>query len=717
LVKLTPRRRNILIVVIALLLVFGYVAWDISRGLPSLEQLEQPHPEIATRIVSTDGEPIDQFYIKNRTTVHLRNIPPFMLKALIATEDRNFYKHWGVDVTGILRAFTTDIFTLQKRQGASTITQQLARNLYLNQEKTAIRKLREAVTAVQIERTHTKEEILEMYFNVTYFGRGAYGVQAASQAYFGKDVNKLTPAQAAYLIGILKGPENYDPDDDYDRAVNRRNTVIENMVNAGAITEAESAKVKKQPLKTKEYTGYQGIAPHFAEMVRQQLSKMPEMQGYDLYRDGLTIYTTMNAAMQRAANRAVAEHVEEYQKTVVDKRFNWKTHQALLDSSVAKAIRQLPEYREAPSDADRLAIAVRLKADKTFIDSVKTEETRMQAGFVCIDQATGQILAMVGASNYKQVRYGLNHVTQIIRQPGSSFKPIVYASAFEHGASPESMVSNEPISVKMGGQVWRPHNFEGEAEGGFTTVRYAIEQSLNLAAVHTIEELTSVSDVVKLAHKLGIQSNVPPYPSIALGTADVSPLELTSAYSTFANDGTRATPYAIVRVEDRSGKIIYQRKPEYDNVLEPRVAREVTSALQDVVDNGTGKRVRNYFHYPAAGKTGTTQNYADAWFVGYTPHYTAGVWVGFDDKRMTFSGADGQGGRAAAPIWGRFMKYAYDAVKPPIEYFNTAGIGTTNGSTPSATDSNAAIIDSSRRMLSIRRVDSANVRQPTTDEY
>jgi penicillin-binding protein 1A len=711
-VKISKRRRTVLIVLAAFVAIVAYLWWDISRGLPSLEQLEQPHPEIATRIVSTDGEPIDQFYVKNRTTVHLRNIPPFMLKALIATEDRNFYKHWGVDVTGIIRAFTTDLFTLRARQGASTITQQLARNLYLNQEKTAIRKLREAVTAVQIERTHTKDEILEMYFNVTYFGRGAYGVQAASQAYFGKDVNKLTPAQAAYLIGILKGPENYDPDDDYDRAVNRRNTVIDNMVNAGAISEAEAERVKKLPLKTKEYTGYQGIAPHFAEMVRQQLSKMPEMQGYDLYRDGLTIYTTMNAAMQRAANRAVQEHVDDYQKNIVDKGFNWKAHQALLDSAVVKAVRQLPEYLEASSDNDRAAIYNKLKNDKDFVDSVKTEETRMQASLVCIDQATGQILAMVGASNYKESRYGLNHATQIIRQPGSSFKPIVYASVFEHGATPETMVSNEPISVKMGGQVWHPRNFGGEEEGGTVTIRHAIEQSLNLAAVHAIEDLTSVSDVVKLAHKLGIQSNIPPYPSIALGTAEVSPLELTSAYSAFANDGVRATPYAIIRVEDRSGKIVYQRKPEYDNVLSPTVAREVTSALQGVIDNGTAKRIRNYFHYPAAGKTGTTQNYADAWFIGYTPHYTAGVWVGFDDKRMTFNGANGQGGRAAAPIWGKFMKYAYDAVKPPIEYFNLGGVPAAAATT--STDSTAAV-DSTTRLPTIRRTDSTRLRRPNVE--
>jgi penicillin-binding protein 1A len=665
---LTQRRRNILIILGAALVLLIFLFWDISRGLPSLEQLETPHPEVATRIISTDGEPIDQFFVKNRTNIHLRNVPPFLIRALIATEDRNFYNHWGIDLWGNARAIITDIFSLRARQGASTLTQQLARNLYLNQQKTAIRKLREAVTAVQIERMHTKNEILEMYLNVTYFGRGTYGIQAASQAYFGRDVNKLTPAQAAYLVGILKGPENYDPDDDYDHAVNRRNTVIDNTVNAGFIDQADAEKIKKDPLKVKPYQGYQGIAPNFAEMVRQQVSKMPELQGYDVYRDGLVIYTTLNADMQRAANRAVIEHIGDYQK-MVDKSWSWGKHKAILDSALVKAVRNTSDYRSASSDAARIGIAKGLYANKDFVDSVKEEELVLQAGFVCIDQSTGQIVAMVGASNFKEVRYGLNHVTQIMRQPGSSFKPIVYASAFEHGATPETNISNELIHIGS----WSPHNFGGVAEeGGTVSIRYAIEQSLNLSAVHAIQELTSVGDVVTMAKRLGIRSNIPPYPSIALGTAEVSPLDLTSAYSVFANEGVRATPYSIIRIEDRSGKILFEQKPSFENVLEPKICHEITSALEDVVLHGTGQRVLNYFRYPAAGKTGTTQNYADAWFVGYTPQYTAGVWVGFDDKRITFNSANGQGGHAAAPIWGKFMKYSYDALKPKIEYFNTS---------------------------------------------
>lgn len=665
--KLT--RSRILIALGVLVAFLAFLWWDVERGLPSMEQLETPHPEIATRIISTDGEPIDQFFVKNRTNIHLRNVPPFLIKALIATEDRNFYRHWGIDLWGMLRAAVTDVVTLHERQGASTITQQLARNLYLNQEKTAIRKLREAVTAVEIERTHTKNEILEMYLNVTYFGRGAYGIQAASQAYFGKDVNKLTPAQCAYLVGILKGPENYDPEDDYDNAINRRNTVIDNTVNAGFITAQEAAKIKKDALKVKHYEGYQGIAPHFAEMVRHELQKMPEVQGYDIYRDGLVVYTTLNATMQRAANRAVTEHIDDYQKNVVDKGWNWARHKGVLDSALMKAVRNTPDYRAASSDADRAKIARECYADKDFVDSVKDEELQLQCGFVCIDQATGQILAMVGASNYKEERYGLNHVTQIVRQPGSSFKPIMYASAFEHGSTPESMVSNEPMHIGS----WSPHNFGGPAEeGGTVTIRYAIQESLNLAAIHAIQSLTSAQDVVKMAERLGIRSQIPAYPSIALGTAEVSPLDLTSAYSVFANEGVRATPYAIIRVEDRNGKILYQRKPEMDNVLDPKICHEVTSSLEGVIQRGTATRVLNYFRYPAAGKTGTTQNYADAWFVGYTPEYTAGVWVGFDDKRITFNSSNGQGGRAAAPIWAMFMKYTYDALRPKIEYFNTS---------------------------------------------
>lgn len=681
---------------VVLIFIFGIclpiLIYEVLQGVPTLDQLENPHPELATRIISVDGIPLDQFYIKNRTTVKLREVPKAMIDALIATEDRDFYNHWGMNVGRTIKSLWTDLVTLSPKQGASTITQQLARNLYLSQEKSILRKMREAVSAVQIERTHTKNEILEMYLNVCYMGRGAYGVSVASQVYFGKDVSKLTPAQCAFLVGILKGPENYDPEDNYDRAINRRNLVIENMVDAGYLDEKTAVKYKQEKIKTVPSKVYQGIAPHFVEMIRQQLQKLPEIAGkYDFYRDGLVVYTTLNYEMQKAANRAVDEHVEVYQKGIVDKRWNWKEHKEVLDSIVAQAARNAPDVKALEDDKERVKLERKLRADTKFIDSVKTAALRMQASLVCLDQRTGQILAMVGSSNYREHRYGLNHVTQIIRQPGSSFKPIVYASAFEKGYTPESPVSNEAISMPDGsGKVWAPRNFAGEAVGGTMSIKSAIQWSSNLAAVHTILELTSIQDAVKMAKRLGIKSNIPSVPSIALGAADVQPLEMASAYSAFANDGVRATPFAILRVEDRNGKVIYRSKPEFDLVFEPKIAQMMTICLQKVVNGGTATSgIGRFFNYPAAGKTGTTQNYADAWFCGYTPHFTAVAWVGFDDKRITFIGADGQGGRAAAPIWGRFMKYSYEALKPKIIYFNTNWNGVVPVSDSASTDTSS----------------------------
>lgn len=669
-----PKKKSRVWLWTTLVVVLGLVGWvwfEIAKGLPTLDQLENPHPEMATRIISSDGEPIDQYFIKNRTTVRLKEIPQHLIDALIATEDRDFYDHWGFDTKRFLQAVWIDVVTLSPRQGASTITQQLARNLYFTQEKTIMRKLREAISAVQIEKTHTKKEIIQMYLNTVYLGRGAYGIQVASQLYFNKDAKDLNLAESAYMVGILKGPENYDPEENYDRAISRRNLVLNEMLEADFIDAATAESAKRSPIKTVPLKGYQGIAPHFVEMIRLELSKKPELQGYDLYRDGLVVYTTLNAEMQRAANRAVEEHIEHYQKNVVSKRWNWANHRGLLDTIVSKAIRSHPEYRTANDDTEKRGVAAKLRKNEKFIDSVKNAEIRMQTGFVCLDHTTGGITAMVGSSNFKSARYGLNHTTQIARQPGSAFKPIIYASAFEQGATPETLVSNEPINMPDGDRVWSPGNFEGESVGGMVTIKSALQHSINLAAIHTMLEKTSIQDVIRTAKRMGIKSPVGAYPSLALGVSEVNPLELTAAYAVFANEGIRAEPYAIVQVEDRQGKVLYRAKPQFEHVFDPRIARMMTSCLASVVDAGTAIRIRSMFSYPAAGKTGTTQNFADAWFVGYTPHFTAGVWVGFDDKRIQFVGADGQGGRAAAPIWGKFMKYAYEAVKPKVTYFLT----------------------------------------------
>jgi len=468
--------------------------------------------------------------------------------------------------------------------------------------------------------------------------------------------------------------------------------------------------MKQEPIKVQPQKGYQGIAPHFTEMVRQELAKKPELAGYDLYRDGLVVYTTINADLQRAANKAVDEHIAFAQANYVDKAWNWATRKELLDSVVAQSIRQQVEYKTAESNEDKLKVLKRLRTDPKFIDSIKKAELRLQAGFICLDPKTGAMLAMVGSSNYREVRYGLNRVTQSVRQPGSVFKPFVYASCFEKGYNPESTVSNELIEMQDGDKIWRPRNSSGNV-GGAMSIKSALQWSVNLCAIHALMDLTTPRDVVALAKKMGIKSNLMATPSMALGTSDVTPLEITSAFSIFANDGIRATPFSILRVEDRNGKVIYRAKPEFEYVFDPKIAQMMTSCLTAVVDNGTASSIRHWLNYPAAGKTGTTQSYADAWFVGYTPQYAAGVWVGFDDKRITFTSANGQGGRAAAPIWGRFMKYAYQSVKPKLAYFNTDY----SGSIIPGRDSTAADSGTTPTIVTPIEPKSEENKQPKTD--
>lgn len=667
------QHRKLILGVEALLLVlcFLYGIYLVS-GLPSLEELENPKPELATRVYSIDGEIIGQFFIKNRTHVSFSKLPPDLVNALIATEDRNFYKHWGIDVGRVFRALVKDLIALRAKEGASTITQQLARNLYLSQELSLTRKLREAITAVQIERTYTKQEILEMYFNVAYFGRSAYGVAAASQIYFHKEPKDLRLEEAALLVAIVKGPGYYDPFDHPKRALARRDLVLKLMRDQGYISEGQYADAVSQPLKlaTAEEEALTGIAPHFLEYVRQQLLAKAEKYGFDIYRDGLSVYTTLDSRMQRYANLAITAQLSEYQ-AMFNKRWNWKNHQDILWKGVDRAIKSLDLYRSLPTQAARDSLYDALKSRPAFVDSVEKSLSTIQVGFVAIDPKDGGIRAMVGGSNYKEFRYGLNHVTQIYRQPGSAFKPFVYTVAIDNGYPPCYELLNQPVTVLLAdGRRWTPSNFDGSI-GGKYTLREGIKYSINLITIRTIMELAPVKEVVAYAHRMGIKSELPPYESLALGTGEVSPLEITAAFGVFANEGVYVEPNAILRIEDRDGNVIEESTPDRREVLSKETAYIMTTMLEGVVDGGTGSRVRTYFHLPAAGKTGTTQDYSDAWFIGYTPSLVAGVWVGFDDRRVHFIGADGQGGRAAAPIWGRFMQYVYDdnQINMPLEYF------------------------------------------------
>jgi penicillin-binding protein 1A len=649
----------------------------IITGLPTLEQLENPKPELATKIYSIDGEVLDQFAYKNRTHVTLDKLPPGLIKGLIATEDKDFYNHWGVNLSRFIRQMVINVVTF-KQAGASTITQQLARNLYKLQGKNEsmfdkiTRKIREFFTSVQIERNFTKNEILEFYLNVAYFGKNAYGIESAAQTYFGKPASDMTPPEYTLLIGMLKGPNYYDPILHSDRALARRDVVIGQMVKEGLFTEetAQQVRADSLDLKSIESEFRSGIAPHFVEWIRQQLLKKAEAHGYDIYRDGLRIYTSLDSRMQRHAISAIEDHLKDFQASF-DTTWDWKDHPDILNDVINKAIRDGEFYRKSRNAGMRDSIRQALSTNSAFIDSIKKGAQTIEVGFVVIDPHNGQIKAMVGGRNYRTFKYGLNHVTQIHRQPGSAFKPFVYTVAIDNGYPACYEVLNQPVTIPMpDGTRWAPENYEKDI-GGKLTLREALKHSVNLIAVRVILEIAPAKHVAEYAHRMGIASRIPAYESIALGTAEVTPLELTSAYGVYDNEGVLVSPIAVLRIEDKDGNVIENNMPEKSEVLSKETAYLMTDLLKGVVNGGTGIRVRSFFNGVCAGKTGTTNDFADAWFVGFTPQLVAGAWVGFDEPRIRLGSYNGQGGRAAAPIFGLFMQNTYEdpALGLTQEYF------------------------------------------------
>lgn len=635
-------------------------------SMPTLQQLENPPQELATQVFSADGVLLEHFAITRRTYAPYDSIPVQFINALIATEDRAFHDHWGVHVMRILKAAVKNVFAMRAREGASTITQQLARNLYFTQEQTLARKIREAWTALQIERAYTKNEILELYANTVYYGRGAYGIRVAAQVYFNKQPMELSAAECAYLVGLFKNPYKYASDD--ERGVERRNLILGMMRDEGYLDDEAWARAVAAPLtKPSAREVRRGIAPHFVEMVRRQLSRdgdgSDRIKDYDLYRDGLIIHTTINSQVQRYANEAVAEHLADYQ-AMFDRSWSWRGKNDLLTSLITRAASRRPEYINASPD-ERKEIVRRLRNTKSFVDSIRNDATTIQTGLVVLDPRTGAILAMVGGSPRSMqasgARYSLNHVTQIKRQPGSSFKPFVYASALEQGLTPETMIESGPFvyTNPETGEVWAP---QGTSKHGQPmTLRAGLKFSTNSVAARLITQHTSPSKVVDLCQRLGITTSLTPVPALALGAGEVSPLEMTSAYAAFVNEGVTVPPVAVTRIEDRMGNVLYEaRLPKSVNdAIDPKVAASMVSIMRGVVDGGTASGIRRFYKHDAAGKTGTTNDFADAWFVGVTPQLACGVWVGFDDRRVQFTGDYGQGGRAAAPIWGRLMGKVY----------------------------------------------------------
>lgn len=632
-----------------LILVIAIFLYSISRSLPSLSQLEEIQPELATKIYSVDGKIIKELYVKKRIFVPLSEIPEPMYRSILATEDHRFYHHWGVSPTRLTKVLFVNIITLSKRQGASTLTQQLARQLYLTLEKTITRKVKEILTAIQIERTYTKREILEMYLNHMYLGHGAYGVEAAAQYYFDKSVRDLRLEECALLTGLLQRPNSYSPYRSMKAALRRRNIVLFRMAEVHFITKTQFDSLRQLPIKVCERTPEDefGIAPYFTEEVRQQLQKK---YGMDLYKGGFSVYTTLDSRVQACAEAAVNPHIGDLEKKI---RRQW-----LIPAKFNMLLKEKVSSRSLD----------KLMADSAFVDSVLEKNVKLQLALYAINPKNGHVLALIGGRNFADSKF--NRALQAKRQPGSSFKPFVYTAAIDNGYMPSYEVLNQPVVLFMDdGSRWTPHNYDYSI-GGPTTLREGLRQSLNLISARLVQNEVPPRVVKNWAHNLGLTTNIEPVDAIALGACEVLLAEMVSAYSAFANSGIRVQPFMILRVEDKFGNILENNVPTPQGVLKEETAYIMNNLMQTVINHGTGGSARWKYNFrrPAGGKTGTTNDYTDAWFVGFTPQIAAGVWVGFDDPQISL-GSGQDGARTALPIWAPFMKNAHDTLHLPIEDF------------------------------------------------
>ncbi len=631
----------------------------LSRDLPSLEQLENYDPDLVTRIYSADGKVLNELFVQKRVFIELDKIPEHMQYAVVSSEDRRFFDHWGLSMRSIARAVMINTLSLSYRQGFSTLTQQLARNLYksVGFEDSILRKVKEMITAIQIERTYTKDEILEMYLNTVHFGHGTYGVEAATKRFFGKESKYLTIDESALLVGLLPAPASYSPIHHPDRAIRRRNTVLRLMRDQGYIGKGEHEENRARTLETVLEVPKRGTAPYFTEYVRRVLEKQDTALGINIYRDGLKIYTTLDSRLQAIAEDAVLKTVRDDQERL-NKRL-YKNREEFED------LAYLTIYEE---DSIKMMLAGEGQLYKDLRDKLL-----VQSAFVALDPNTGGILAMVGGRPDYHDQY--NRAVQAKRQPGSVFKPFVYTTALDNGYPVTEQLLNQPVVLNIQNMdgtwvKWKPQNYDGST-GGLTTFREGLRKSMNLISVRMVQQDIAPADQVKqTAKRMGINTDIRAVDAIALGTSEVFPIEMVSAYSALSNMGVYSKPFAITKIEDRYGNIIKEYYPDRKEVLSEETAYLMTSLMQTVMDRGTGgsARWKYKFNRPAAGKTGTTQGWSDAWFVGFTPQIAAGCWFGVDDFKVPL-GPGQDGSKAALPAWARFMKAAHDTLGLPVEKF------------------------------------------------
>jgi len=706
------------VAVISVLGVSGYLFYLLAR-LPKVDRLADYKPPIVSQVFGDDGSLVGEFYLERRIVVPVNRMPRKLIQAFVAAEDANFYSHGGIDYFGIIRAALKNILSMRKKEGASTITQQVTKSMLLTSEKKFSRKIKEAILAKRMEEKLTKDEILYLYLNQIYLGGGAYGVQAAAETYFGKDVDQLNLAEMAMLAGLPKAPNAYSPIKHFEKARERQAYVLERMVKEGYVTQAEADHAKNSPISIhpmKKVNNDQSA--YFLECLRIQLE---QQYGEDqLYKGGLKIYTTMNAGMQRAAYESVRNGLK-----VVDKRQGFRGPEKYLmqedvddfcnkveegiDSAVLKTgetyqgvvVAVNPSKGEAivrvgdrkgilsrknMSWAGRLAmtnsygkpekggkiLALGSVIEVTVVSPEINKEgaqfaldqiPEVQAALVAIDPRTGGVKAMIGGYSFKKSQF--NRAMQSKRNAGSAFKPIIYAAALDKGLTPATVINDSEVEYPDGaGGTWKPKNYDGIFRGP-VTMREALTNSINIVSVKIMEQI-GASYAADYAKKLGFTSQIPANLALALGAASVSPVELTSAYAVFANKGVSLPTSFITKVTDNDGVVLQQASnPVPIPVISPETSYVITNLMQSVVSSGTGHRA-SIIGRPVAGKTGTTNGSKDAWFVGYVPQLVAGVWVGYDLERSL--GAGGSGGQAAAPIWAEFMQKSVSGL--PVEDFD-----------------------------------------------
>src|ERR1700757_3107583 len=670
-----------------------------TTDLPQVDALEAYRPSSITEIYDDRSRGIGSFALQRRVVAGYNDFPQVLRDALVSIEDKDFYTHSGINFWRIVGAAYRDIESAGKIQGASTLTMQLARNLFLSPDRNWQRKVREIMLAIQIERRFTKPQIFTLYANQIYLGHGVYGFATGAEYYFGKPAKNLTLPEAALLAALPKAPNNYSPLRSPEHALRRRNLVIDCMATAGKISPAEAIAAKNTPIQLHIHDDPNSLAPYFVEELRQYLERKYGTE--QVHESGLRVYTTLNIELQKAANTAVLDGLATY-----DRRHGWRTHMQNIGTRSEDARNKLPEWSMPISPGSyihaevmsvssssallrfgrytaRIAVndiswtnrtlpqllsvgdlpyvkIISLGAD--FKARVRLEqESGVQGALLAIDSTSGEVKAVVGGRDFTDSKF--NRATQALRQVGSSFKPYVYTAAIDLGADPEETVLDGPTTFLTASGPYSPHNYDGKFEG-VITLRRALAASRNIPAVKMAQRF-GIKTVIGYARRFGIKERIPPYLPVALGAVELTLLEHTSAFSAFSNDGIRVLPHYILKVTDYDGRILEQAYPFAQDAIHKRTARIMTSMLRDVVMEGTAVAASR-LKYSVAGKTGTTNNFTDAWFIGFSPSLTCGVWVGFDEKKTL--GEKETGARAALPIWIDFMAAALPRQGPSRDF-------------------------------------------------